>query len=330
MARRRCRARAPKIRSVGALTRQALLGLASTSLGVPVANLTIGKGVISGGGRVSDFGELVGGKLFKITGANVEPAAGRRPGEAVSGLQDGAARTRTRSSGSTSRPRCTGKYTYVHQVRIPGMLHGRMVRPRGQGAYPYNSNVPVSVDANVDRAYPGRSGRAGQQLPRCCRAEGVRRDPGGCSAQGGVEHEPDPSRNGQPVEALPRAGCRRGRSRRPSAARSRATSTSPSPASAHTVSGELRSPLPGSYADRPELRDRRCSVGRRRRSGATPRTCTASTRTWRTCCLRCRVIRSGSCSTRVRARSATVVSRSTRPSRQRSCRRRSVSRCVCR
>jgi CO/xanthine dehydrogenase Mo-binding subunit len=26
------------------------------------------------------------------------------------------------------------------------MLHGRMVRPRGQGAYPYNSNVPVSFD----------------------------------------------------------------------------------------------------------------------------------------------------------------------------------------
>ena len=28
------------------------------------------------------------------------------------------------------------------------MLHGRMVRPRGQGAYPYNSNVPISVDAS--------------------------------------------------------------------------------------------------------------------------------------------------------------------------------------
>ena len=28
------------------------------------------------------------------------------------------------------------------------MIHGRMVRPRGQGAYPYNSNVPISVDAS--------------------------------------------------------------------------------------------------------------------------------------------------------------------------------------
>ena len=39
----------PKVRNVGALARQALLGLASTSLGVPAANLTIDKGVISGG-----------------------------------------------------------------------------------------------------------------------------------------------------------------------------------------------------------------------------------------------------------------------------------------
>jgi len=29
----------------------------------------------------------------------------------------------------------TGSYTYVQNIRIPGMLHGRVVRPRGQGAY---------------------------------------------------------------------------------------------------------------------------------------------------------------------------------------------------
>ena len=49
----------------------------------------------------------------------------------------------------------TGEYTYVHNVRVPGMLHGRMVRPRGQGAYPYNSNVPVSVDATSIAHIPG-------------------------------------------------------------------------------------------------------------------------------------------------------------------------------
>src|SRR5262249_35196994 len=29
----------------------------------------------------------------------------------------------------------TGTYTYVHNIRLPGMLHARVVRPRGQGAY---------------------------------------------------------------------------------------------------------------------------------------------------------------------------------------------------
>ena len=49
----------------------------------------------------------------------------------------------------------TGKYTYVHQVRVPGMMHARMVRPRGQGAYPYNSNVPVSIDPSSIAHIPG-------------------------------------------------------------------------------------------------------------------------------------------------------------------------------
>ncbi len=45
-------------------------------------------------------------------------------------------------------PKVTGKYTYVQNIRIPGMLHGRIVRPRGQGAYGEGSNPQLlSVDA---------------------------------------------------------------------------------------------------------------------------------------------------------------------------------------
>ena len=144
----------PKIRNVGALTRQALLGLASTSLGVPVANLTIDKGVISGSGQSVSFGKLVGGKLLKITGANVNLQPGVAPAKPFS-----AYKTVLKDPNPVVRidipDKVTGKYTYVHQVRVPGMLHGRMVRPRGQGAYPYNSNVPVSVDATSISHIPG-------------------------------------------------------------------------------------------------------------------------------------------------------------------------------
>ena len=195
----------PKIRQAGALARQALLGLASTSLGVPVANLTIDKGVISGGGRSVTFGQLVGGKLLKIAGANVNLQPGVAPAKAFT-----AYKTILKDPNPVVRidipDKVTGKYTYVHQVRVPGMLHGRMVRPRGQGAYPYNSNVPVSIDATSIAHIPGAQVVHVEQFPRCCCAEGVRRDPGGGSAQGGVEHEPDPSRDGQPVEALPSTG----------------------------------------------------------------------------------------------------------------------------
>ena len=41
----------------------------------------------------------------------------------------------------------TGKMTYVHNIRVPGMLHGRVVRPRGQGAYGDGTSPKVlSVD----------------------------------------------------------------------------------------------------------------------------------------------------------------------------------------
>jgi nicotinate dehydrogenase subunit B len=39
-----------------------------------------------------------------------------------------------------------GTYTYVQNVRVPGMLHGRVVRPRGQGGVSSTDYQPVSVD----------------------------------------------------------------------------------------------------------------------------------------------------------------------------------------
>ncbi len=136
----------PKIRNVGALARAALLGMASTKLGVPVANLTVASsGVVSGGGQTVKYGDLMGGKLFNLTGANVSLQPGVAPAKPMS-----AYKTVTMNPNPVKRidipDKVTGEYTYVHQVRVPGMLHGRMVRPRGQGAYPYNSDVPVSFD----------------------------------------------------------------------------------------------------------------------------------------------------------------------------------------
>src|SRR6185503_11588252 len=41
----------------------------------------------------------------------------------------------------------SGKFTYVHNIRIPGMVHGRVVRPHGQGAYGAGTSPKVlSID----------------------------------------------------------------------------------------------------------------------------------------------------------------------------------------
>ena len=136
----------PKIRNVGALARQALLGMASTKLGTPVANLTVSGGVVSApSGATVSYGQLVGGQLLNITGANVALQPGVAPSKPFS-----AYKTVLKGDNTVVRidipDKVSGKYTYVHNIRVPGMLHGRVVRPRGQGAYPYNSNVPVSFD----------------------------------------------------------------------------------------------------------------------------------------------------------------------------------------
>jgi len=39
----------------------------------------------------------------------------------------------------------TGKYTYIQNVKVPGMLHGRLVRPHGQAAYGADPSI-VSLD----------------------------------------------------------------------------------------------------------------------------------------------------------------------------------------
>ena len=47
-----------------------------------------------------------------------------------------------------------GSYTYVHNVKVPGMLHGRVVRPKGQAAYGWTYDI-VSVDPSSISHIPG-------------------------------------------------------------------------------------------------------------------------------------------------------------------------------
>jgi hypothetical protein len=57
----------PNLRKVAAYTYQALLDLASKTLGVPRDKLTVTNGVISGGGKRISYGELIKGQQLNLT-----------------------------------------------------------------------------------------------------------------------------------------------------------------------------------------------------------------------------------------------------------------------
>ena len=142
----------PPLRAAAATAKQALLKLASTNLGVPVASLTVDKGVVSGGGKSVTYGALLGDKLFNTTISPLTMAPGVGIAKPVSQYK----------VVGTNVPRVdipdkiTGKYTYLHNIRIPGMVHARWVRPRGQGAYGTGAKI-VSVDESSIKHIPGAS-----------------------------------------------------------------------------------------------------------------------------------------------------------------------------
>jgi nicotinate dehydrogenase subunit B len=146
----------PAVRAAAAYAYRALLGLASTQLGVAAAGLSVKSGVLSGGGKTVTYGQLVGGKLFNValpTSYHLE-AVGGFDAPPDMGLAAGAAPAKpvvnytlvgTRPPRIDIPDKVTGVYTYVQNLRVPGMLHGRRVLPRGQRVYGFGAPV-VSVD----------------------------------------------------------------------------------------------------------------------------------------------------------------------------------------
>jgi CO/xanthine dehydrogenase Mo-binding subunit len=108
-----------------ATAREALVGMAAQRLGVPVNQLTVTDGVVSApGARHVSYVELIGGKHFGIT---VNSKAKRRPPSDWKVLG--------KPVPSTDRVALmTGTFEFVHSVRLPGMVHGRVVRPPETGA----------------------------------------------------------------------------------------------------------------------------------------------------------------------------------------------------
>src|SRR5713226_1670160 len=136
----------PQVRAAAAEAREALLALASTRLGVQAGSLTVSKGVISIDGHPTQsisYGELVGDKPFNVK------FTGTAPQKPISRYK----LVGTRVPRVDIPDKASGKYVHMQHVRMPDMLHGRVVRPRGQRAYGDGAK-PVHIDESSIKDIP--------------------------------------------------------------------------------------------------------------------------------------------------------------------------------
>jgi len=130
-----------QIRNAAALARAALLEAAAKRLNAKQEELGIENGVVTSLTGQVTFGQLIGGKTFNLKVDHTKPPpwkdakAYKHVGTSVARLD--------------IPDKVTGRFTYMHDVRVPGMLHGRVVRPPAIGA------ELKTVDEASIKAIPG-------------------------------------------------------------------------------------------------------------------------------------------------------------------------------
>jgi CO/xanthine dehydrogenase Mo-binding subunit len=125
-----------------ATAREALVKLAVTRLTKPAAELIAIDGVVrtrSGPPASVSFADLLKGQRFNLA---LDPAAKRRPAREWTVLGTSVPRLDMRAM-------ATGTFEFVHNVRVEGMAHGRVVRPPEVGA------ALIGVDEDSVRRMPG-------------------------------------------------------------------------------------------------------------------------------------------------------------------------------
>jgi len=138
------------MRRVAAEARRVLLELASQRLGTPVNELAVHDAVITvkaDPSRKVTYGELIGGKRFNValTGKDVDATTGVAKVKTVQELK--------MVGQSPQRydipPKVDGSLKWAVDVKVPGMVHARNVKPPVAGA------KLVSIDESSVRGLPG-------------------------------------------------------------------------------------------------------------------------------------------------------------------------------
>jgi len=115
-----------QIRNAAATARAALIEQAGKRLNAKPEELAVTNGVIRGGNRRVTYGELVGGRMFSLKLDPAKPAKFKSPkdytlvGKPIPRVDIPA--------------KVSGRFPYIHNLRVRGMLHGRVIRPPSVGA----------------------------------------------------------------------------------------------------------------------------------------------------------------------------------------------------
>jgi CO/xanthine dehydrogenase Mo-binding subunit len=138
------------MRRVAAEARRVLLDMASSRFGLPVTGLVVSEGVVSVAADPSrriSYGELIGGKKFNVTltGKNTDTTAGVAKLKTVQELKNVG-----QSPQRYDIPaKVDGSLKWAVDVKLPGMVHARNVKPPAAGA------TLVSIDESSVRSIPG-------------------------------------------------------------------------------------------------------------------------------------------------------------------------------
>jgi CO/xanthine dehydrogenase Mo-binding subunit len=143
----------PQLRQAAAAARQELLKLAAARLNATPDRLMVKDGIVSVAGDVNrnvSYAQLIGGKQFNMkitatgTGWDMKVAPEIKAKDVKDYKVVGTSQKRIELPA-----KLTGEFTYVYDVRVPGMLHGRVVRP------PTITSKPTSVDESSVKIIPG-------------------------------------------------------------------------------------------------------------------------------------------------------------------------------
>jgi len=139
------------LRNAAAEARRVLVEMPAAQFGVPADRLSVSDGVVSDGTRQITYGDLIGGRFFNLglqwngkIGNDLVATGQAKP------KPPSAYKTVGRSFPRNDIPaKVFGRMDFVTDVKLPGMVHGRMIRPPVAGA------VPAAVDEGSVKDVPG-------------------------------------------------------------------------------------------------------------------------------------------------------------------------------